>query len=236
MNFTFALPLIRQDKVATDTYALWFDRKKTLVDFLPGQFVSLMLETTREEWRDFTIASSPHEKDVLVVTKLRESPFKQMLLSKKPGEEIVFKGPSGGFQMREHEVNPYIFLSGGIGITPFRSMMLYADHEKLGMPITLFASFATLTDVLFYDELMRVAKANLHMNVIYTLTKHDKTHKWLGEEGRISPFMIKKYIHDLSEAVFYIAGSPIMVEDTQDLLHRMGVLEKQIRVEHFSGY
>ena len=235
----FFLAFARKEKVAEDTYFFYFDLAERGFVFLPGQYIDMVLPhkdpDNRGIERSFTIASSPLDKKYLMVTtKTIKSSFKKALANLKSSQPVEFNGPWGGFVLKEEETFPRVFLAGGIGITPFHSMISYANTKKLLIPISLIVSFSRIEDLVFYRELSDIAKENLNIKVIYTITHPDD--QWSGETGRISEALIKKYVSDISEPRYYIVGPPNMVSAMGELVLEMGVPTEKIFIENFTGY
>lgn len=238
---TFSLPFLKREKVAKDTYAFYFKRNGEFVDFIPGQYLRMYLphENTddRGSSRYFTIASSPHVKDTVVFTiRIFDSSFKRALYNLQPGDLVEFFGPMGWFLLPKHEGMEKVFLAGGIGVTPFHSLLHFLKDQDLTQPITLFVSFKTKEEMVFYEELQRIAKKNKKIKVIYTLTQERNLSDWKGEVGRISHAMLKKHKIDITKPMYYIVGSPNMVAGTREMLLELGIDEEKIEIEDFTGY
>ncbi|MBI2034958.1 MAG: FAD-dependent oxidoreductase [Candidatus Levybacteria bacterium] len=176
----FSLSFVKKEQVAHDAYSFYFSANSSEqnLNFLPGQYVKMFLDVQnpndRGSSRTFSIASSPLEKDyVMITTRIIQSTFKKTLASLNPGVEVKFFGPTGRFVFDEKEPKPHIFLAGGIGITPFHSMLLYASEKKVQTPITLFVSFSKVEEMVFYDELTKIAMDHPNIKVVYTITHKD---------------------------------------------------------------
>ncbi len=249
---SFLLPFLKKEQIAKDIYSFFFDRTKggfsakggpaTSWDFLPGQYIRLVLPhknpDDRGTSRFFTIASSPLEKDILMITtRIIQSTFKKTLFALKPGENGQFFGPIGTFFLDEKDLQERVFLAGGIGITPFHSMITFAAAKDLKLPITLLVSFSTIEEMVFYQELIEIGEKHQNIHVIYTITKpQESNQEWTGETGRISKEMLRKYINDLQKPLYYIAGPPIMVEGIRQLVSEIGVDEEKVISKDFTGY
>jgi ferredoxin-NADP reductase len=228
---------LKKEHLSTNTSSFYFDRANIPFDFFPGQYIKLTLITKegKEISRFFTISSSPLEKNYLRITsKKGESDFKKVLFDLQQNQPVTIFGPLGGFFLKDNETNEHVFLAGGIGMTPFLSMIAYATEKKLPIPITLFVFFKTEKEMIFYDELQEFAQKNTFLKIIYTLTQPNKN--WLGETGRISAEMIKKYIPDLMKPTYSIVGSSKMIEETEDVLYELNISEEKIKIENFTGY
>lgn len=238
----FNLFFIRKEKIARDTYSFYFDLKQEKdFYFTAGQYIRMLLDIEnpddRGSSRFFTISSSPLEKDYLTITtKIIKSSFKNKLLELNSGDSAKFYGPMGSFVLNENIGDERVFLAGGIGITPFHSMIKYAYKKNLSIPLTLFVSFSGAEDVIFYKELSEIASKNPNIKVIYTITHAQENSNWRGETGRISEEMLKKYIKDINKPLYYIVGPPSMVVGMEDMVSKMGIPNEKIFIENFTGY
>lgn len=238
----FFLPFLKRKKVARNTYSFFFDRTKSNFDFLPGQYIRMTLPHPSPDERGisryFTIASSPLDKKyVMVTTKMIQSTFKETLHGLKKGDPVQFFGPMGWFLQPEDEQFEKVFIAGGIGITPFHSLLLAASKKQPKHPMTLFASFSTKEDAIFYDELLTLSEKYPHIRVVYVFSKaQENQHKPIDEKGRISKTLLKKYIKDLKNPKYYVVGPFEMVENTKALLLSLTLDEEKIFTEDFTGY
>lgn len=236
------LQFLRKEQISNDTYSFYFDNSSRIIDFIPGQYIRMTLPIDQPDERGktrlFTIASSPLEKDhIMITTKIMQSTFKKTLVQLVPGTQVQFFGPMGIFTLREEETMPRIFIAGGIGITPFHSMITYVYQKKLPIPITLFVSFSTPEEVIFKDELETISKQMPTIKVIYTVTKPEgSTMQWNGETGRISKDLMSKYTEDLRYSIYYLVGPPVMVSAMLELVQQIQVPPEQVRRENFVGY
>ena len=116
-------------------------------------------------------------------------------------------------------------------------MLTYPGAQKLFLPLTLFVSFSTTEDLLFYDEFSETARNNSNIKIIYTITRPEESQGvWKGEVGRISEALIKKYVKDILKQTYYIAGPPKMVSAMEAIVKNMGIPEEKIFKENFVGY
>src|SRR3989338_11233495 len=194
----FTVEFLKKEQAAKNTSSFFFQRPPQL-NFLPGQFMRLTLETLesdeRANYRLFSIASSPTEKEYLMITtKSNHSVFKKTLFSLKIGTKAQISAPYGTFTLKKEEAAPHVFLAGGIGITPFRSMIRYASDSGLSIPITLFSSFSEVGDVIFQKEFQEIAAKHSWLKLVETITQPGETKSsWQGNIGRIDADLIKKH-------------------------------------------
>jgi len=238
---SFSLPFVKKERVARQTFSFYFDRRGVDFDFFAGQYIRMSLPheaaDERGTTRFFTIASSPHEKEYLMITtKIIASSFKKTLCALQPGQDVDFFGPMGRVYFDEQDRTERVFLAGGIGITPFHSMITYAAWKTVQIPLTLFVAFPKSEEIIFYDKLSQIARKNRNIRIIYTLSQGDGNASWQGETGRISETMLRNYISNISSPKYYITGAPAMVGAMKMLLASMQIDEEKIVTEDFSGY
>lgn len=210
--------------------------------FKAGQSVDLTLvdppETDGEgNTRAFSLASAPYEDDLIVATRLRNTAFKRVFRSVPLGTEVKIDGPFGNMTLHNNASKPAVFLTGGIGITPFRSIVLQAAREKRPHRLLLFYSNHRPEDAAFLAELEHAGKDNLNYKMIGTMTRLAASdHGWKGEVGHIQRGMLENVVPDLMAPVYYVAGPPVMVAAMHTMLNESGVDDDNIRIEEFSGY
>jgi ferredoxin-NADP reductase len=218
-------------------------------DYEAGQFYDVDLGTTEDpkgSTRAFTIASSPTEKDVILIsTRIRDTPFKQKLAKLEKGSSIKITGPAGEFTLPDDHSQSVVFLSGGIGVTPFRSMVKFATDKQLPLKITMFDSNRNLANILYKDEFDSWTQLNKNLKMIYTTSEEEAenlssaTLERKKEKGMIDKAMLMRNLSkdDLDDSVFYICGPPAMLSAMKKLLsEEIGVSADRIRTEEFSGY
>jgi ferredoxin-NADP reductase len=210
--------------------------------FTPGQFADLTLIDPPENdaegnTRTFSIASAPHEEGLMFATRMRDTAFKRVLRTLPIEAKLQLEGPFGMMTLDKEESRPAVLLAGGIGITPFRSMILEAAQRKWARPLWLFYSNRRPEDAPFLDELAEVQKGNPSYKLVATMTDPDKSRQtWSGETGYINTAMLRKYLGELTSAIYYTAGPPAMVAAMLEMLGKGGVQMDQVRLEEFSGY
>ena len=237
----YTTKLQHRTDVAEGTMAFYFEKPKDF-QFEPGQFVDLTLIDPPEndaegDKRTFSIASAPHEERLMFATRMRDTAFKRVLRTVPLGTELQMEGPFGAMTLDKVESRSAVFLAGGIGITPFRSMILEASKQEWPRPLWLFYSNRRPEDAPFLSELFEIQKNNLNYKVIATLTEHQGPRQtWTGETGFINGTMLAKYLGQLTSPIYYTAGPPAMVAAMLEMLGKNGVQVSHIRSEEFSGY
>ena len=230
-----------REAVAEGTMAFHFEKPPGF-DFQGGQSVDMTMlnppETDAEgNVRTFSIASAPHEKELMFATRMRDTAFKRSLKSVPLGTELKIDGPMGSFTLHKNAKKPAVFLAGGIGITPFMSIVAQAAHDRLPHQLYLFYSNHRPEDAPFLDFLRRLEKENPNYRFIPTMTDMEKSHlPWEGERGFIDGAMLIKYLNNLNGPIYYLAGPPAMVAAMRKMLTETKVDEDDIRTEEFAGY
>jgi ferredoxin-NADP reductase len=227
--------------LCVETMAFYFDRPDDF-EFEAGQFANFTLLGSahldlKGSTRSLSIASAPHEKNLMVAMRLRATAFKQSLNSLPAGTELLLQGPYGWMTLSKNGSRPVVLLAGGIGITPFRSLIWHAAESLSPRRILLFYSVRVPEEAAFLEELKEMEQFNERYKLICTVTQPEKARAlWRGETGRISIEMLSKWIPDLTVPIYYIAGPPGMVSGVRQMLIGSGISEEDIRAEEFSGY
>lgn len=237
----YAVKLKSHRQVAEGTMVFLFD-KPAGFEFVGGQSMDLTLieppQTDAEgNTRAFSLASAPHEPELMVATRMRDTAFKRVLETLTPGSEVKIEGPFGSMTLHRKTTRPAVFLAGGIGITPFRSMLFQAANSDAGRSIFLFYSNRRPEDSAFLTELQELVRQQAGFTLIPTMTNLvDSKVTWDGERGYISREILAKHVSDLAKPVYYVAGPPALVRAMKDMLNEAGVDEDDINSEDFSGY
>lgn len=203
-------------------------------EYLPGQYIFITIGNGDAELRKpLSISCSPTEGFLEVTKRLTGHPFSNALALLKKGDKVKFKGPLGYFTFFG-EYKKIGMLSGGIGITPLRSMIKYISDKMLDTDVVLFYSNSHEDDIAFEKEFEDLKKKFPKLNIVSTVTRPGPS--WTGITGRISADMIKTHLPDYKDRVFYVSGPTKMVDSSLNLLKEMNVPEAQIKKESFSGY
>lgn len=204
-------------------------------DYKPGQFMFVKIRIEKEEiQKPFSISSSPTEKGFIEFTKkLTDHIFSRALNSFKVGDWMGIDGPYGRFTF-EGEYERIAMLSGGVGITPLRSICRYCTDTQLDTEIVLLYGNRTERDIVFKKEFEEMQRQNKKLKVVFTVDEASKD--WNGFTGIIDTEMIMKVIPDYDRRVFYICGPPGMVKAMEELLYSIGTPRANIQEENFAGY
>ena len=187
--------------------------------------------------KPFSIASLPREKELVFVLRLTETAFKRTLKEMPLGAAVAVDSPVGLLTLPKKTGRPLVFLAGGIGVSPFRSMMKYSADASTGHKITLFYSGRVPEEAIFLDELRSLVRSDSRMVVVATMTRPDRSgHVWSGPTGRVDQAMIRKQCKDWQEALYYVSGPPAMAEGMRSLLLEMGINQQRIKREVWTAY
>ncbi len=238
---SYLVKLLAKAEIAEGTMAFAFEKPPSF-SFKAGQFIRMTIENPPENddegnSRSFSLACSPNGKGLIVATRMRDTAFKRVLKTMRIGSVLKINGPLGMFTLPPDTNRPLVFLTGGIGITPFLGMITFATETKSPQKIFLFYSNRRPEDAAFFSELQMLEKQNPNFKFIPTMTQPEKsTQSWNGEKGYITQEMIKKYVEDLKAPVYFLAGPPAMVENMLSLLRAAGIDDDAIKMEEFVGY
>lgn len=202
-----------------------------------GQFFFLTIRINGQEAvHHFTISSSPTDQGYIEFTKrITQHDFSQALDKMPLGSWARLQGPEGNFTLPE-EGNRIAFLTGGIGITPVRSMLRYIVHQKLNYDIVLLYGNGGVEDIVFRDELDEAAATYSSIKVHHILSGPDIPPDWKGKTGLISKDLIIEMVPDYRERLFYMSGPPTLVMTLVERLSALKVPQEHIMRDSFTGY
>lgn len=235
--------LILKEKIeiADGVYEFIFSKSKRF-KFKAGQYLEWTVPGKNADShgnrRYFTIASSPTEKNIKIGVKFypTSSSFKEHLLDLPIGGQVVASQLSGDFTLPKNKNKKLVFIAGGIGITPFRSMIRYLIDTGEARDIVLLYSNKKEADIA-YKNIFDYAGQEIGVRTIYALTDKDSTPDYSrGISGRITEETIKKEIPDYMERKFYISGPPKMIYGFQKTLSDLGIHHSHIKKDFFEGF
>ena len=199
--------------------------------------------------RHFSLASSPTEEEIIISTRIRDTPYKKRLSSLEIGSKAKVTKPLGKFVLHEDYSKPAVLLSGGIGVTPFRSMIKYATDKQLPIRVVMFDSNRNIPNILYKKEFDKCLNKNTNLKIVYTITEKEDDNQpssatgvnkeWKGERGRIDKSMLERHLNDneIKNSIYYICGPPGMLNAIKELLQNsLQIPKDQIRTEEFTGY
>lgn len=211
-------------------------RKKEGADFKAGQFFFVTIKINGAlRTKHFSFSNSPTENGYIEFTKkLTDSEYSKALDGLKIDDWARLKMPLGSFTF-EGEYKRIAFLSGGIGITPIRSICKYVVDKKIDADIVLLYGNHTAKDIVFKEDFDAMKKSYHRLKVTHILSEAEEN--WRGRRGYINASVIKEEIPDYAERRFYICGPPAMVEAMKNiLLNELRLAAGSIVTENFTGY
>ena len=236
----FETALVDRELVAERTMTFRFAKPGDW-DYRAGQFIDITLidppETDAEgNTRGFSISSAPSEGVITITTRLRDTAFKRVLQAMPLGTTVKIEGPFGDLRLH-HAARPAVVLTGGIGITPFRSILLETIRTGgLRYPVVVFYANRRPQDAAFLDEIRELARRDANLTFIPTMSGLDPADPWQGERGHIDASMLGRHLDGVTDAIYYLTGPPGMVSGLRTMLVDAGVDEDDIRTEEFTGY
>lgn len=238
-KFAITMRLLRVDKVSQNVMSFVFLPKRSFA-FKAGQYMEWTLPgvkfDARGNRRMFTIASAPTEEEVIIGVKLYEpsSAYKQHLSTMRPGDVIHASQLTGSFTMPQDTSKKLAFIAGGIGITPFRSMIkTLIDSNELRDVVLIYA--VSREDEISYLEIFREARA-MGMQVNFVMTNPSENPVQDITYAPLNRVTIEHLVPDIHERQYFVSGPNTMVDGVKRSLKEIGVASGSIKTDHFSGY
>lgn len=238
-KYRLILPLLEKIKLSPDTYVFVF-QKVPRFSFVPGQYMEWTLPhknpDSRGNRRYFSIASSMNE-NLMMAVKFHEPPssYKKELLKLNPGDEIIATSLAGDFVIPKDTTKKLVFIAGGVGVAPFRSILEDIIEKKRNVDIVVFFANRKQEDIYFHKTFERASEFGV--KTIFVLTdKETAPQDWSGYVGHINSDEIRKEIPDFDEREFFISGPALMVQNFQDMLLSLGIKHNNIKTDFFPGY
>lgn len=236
---SYTVKLQSRQPVAQGTMAFHLE-KPAGFDFRPGQAFEVILPGAVEGEAGrhaFSIVSAPHEGELVFATRMRDSVYKRALAALPMGASLEIDGPFGSLTLHRKIERPGVLIAGGIGITPFMSMLRSAAEQRSEQNLLLLYSNRRPEDAAFLAELQQLAQRHPRLRLMATMT--DMAHSqqaWNGATGTIDGAFVRRAIAGLPAPIFYVAGPPSLVEAMRNTLVQAGVDEDDVRSEEFFGY
>jgi predicted ferric reductase len=221
--------VVEVQQEAKDIWSLSFQGRP--LDYQPGQFMYLRLlrKGKTSSSHPFTISSSP-TWERLAVTPKSLGDFTATVKDTKPGDKAYVDAPYGAFSFLNYKCKNIMFIAGGIGITPFISMISYMYDENIKIPVTLLWANKSEEELCYRDELARMEEGMENLKVVYVMSQQKD---WKGEKGRINRNIIEKYKAGIGDFDYFVCGPPPMSKAVMAALKDMGVPKDKIRHELF---
>lgn len=229
-------------QITPDTGEFIFDTDSPL-KFKPGQYLEWTLghksPDSRGNRRYFTIASSPTESELRLGVKFYPKPssFKKALANMEIGDMLIASQLAGEFVIPRNKNKKLVFIAGGIGVTPFRSMVKYLIDTKQKRDITMVYANKTVDDIAYKDFFDGASSSPLGLKMVYAVSEtKDLPIHYTGYTGYVNEQIIQKEIPDFQNRFFYISGPHIMVSSTEKVLKNLGINSGQIKTDFFPGF
>lgn len=234
------LTLREKIQLAPNIYEFAFSHPNEFA-FIPGQYLEWTLPHPKSDSRGvrryFTISSSPNEDNIKLGVKImpdKVSTFKKALLNLKVGEKMSADQLAGDFIIPKNSNDKLIFIAGGIGVTPFRSIIKTIIETGIQKDIILFYSAADPREFV-YKDIFKQAEG-FGVKTVYVLGGKVPVKSWTGEIGFLTEDMVKKYAPDFKERKIYLSGPVAMVNNYKNLFRSMGVSNSSMHTDYFPGF
>jgi glycine betaine catabolism B len=230
MSASFEVELIGQDACGADIRTLRFTRPAAY-RFKAGQWFSLRLQTPDGVLAEtFSHCSAPGDPYLELTTRISGSPFKRQLAALEPGARVTIVGPGGRLAV-DGDQQRVVFLAGGVGITPIRSILRDAgDRARRFEDALLIYGNRDESCVPFAEELDALKRIGLRVVICYERPPVG----WLGESGFISAETVRRHVDPDAGYLFVVTGPPVMVEAMERVLDDLAVSAEQRLVERFA--
>lgn len=234
------LKLKEKIKISDNAYEFTFDKENNF-NYKAGQYmewtIPQLITDGRGNRRYFTIASSPTENELKLGIRFNvpSSSFKNFLLKMERGEKIVASNLSGNFVLPKDKNKKIVFIAGGIGITPFRSMIKYLTDKKEDRKIILFYACKT-TDEIAYKKLLEEFEKNVSLKIFYLISDGPFFKNSNIVNGRLNEKIITQKVADFKTSLFYLSGPELMIRSYKEILLNMGINRSNILTDYFPGF
>ena len=232
MEFNATIAAIRQETPSVKSFVLTMDEDFT---FEPGQYVDLLIDTAEDSVTSgFSITSSPLEKRVLTIG-VKSIPSARAAIylheNAKVGDTFNAVGPGGEFLYRREMGDSLVLIAGGIGITPFMSIIRYVHEAKLDVEITVLYSAKAPSELAYLEDLKDISAQSPNIKCLFTVTR-PQGEQWEGRVGRIDAKMLREHAAR-SESIFFVCGPGEMPQQISDTLKDLGVDDSRINTERW---
>jgi glycine betaine catabolism B len=215
----------------------FYFRPERPMQYTAGQFMELTLRHPRPDSRGvkrwFTLSSSPTEELVSITTKFagrdESSSFKKALFGIRPGHELLMSDPMGDFVLPKLIQTPLVFVAGGIGVTPFHSMLSWLAATKETRPIKLLYGVHSEEQIIFQETFDRVGQ---HATIVVG----ESSDAWGGERGQLNAELILGLEKPTEDTLIYVSGPEPLVENLEKDLKKAGIHKHQLVLDFFPNY
>ncbi len=192
--------------------------------------LSLLHNGRRAEPHPFTISSSPTSGDLSVSVKA-VGDFTSTVKDATPADGAIVDMPYGTFSFLNYDAPNLVFIAGGIGITPFISMLRYMVDKKLERNVILIWGNKTEKDIAFKAELVQMDAAMPSLRIIHVLSNQPE---WPGEKGYVTAGLLRKHLEGIENPQIFVCGPPVMMTKVVGALKQVGVPKERIHFERFA--
>jgi ferredoxin-NADP reductase/Na+-translocating ferredoxin:NAD+ oxidoreductase RnfD subunit len=239
-KYKIVMRLKRKTRVAPDILDFTLLPSRPLA-FEPGQYIECTLDHPRADDRGnrrfFTLASSPTEDVVHLGVRFYKqgSTYKRAMSTMDQRSQLYGAQIAGDFTLPRDPKRKLVFIAGGIGITPYRSMLKYLVDTKQRRDVILIYINKSPQDII-YRDVLEAAQSRVGVKTLYALTEEQSIpHNWTGHRGRVTAETLLQIVPDHQERIFYLSGPPDLVRAYDHMLHEAGVHERQIKKDFFPG-
>lgn len=233
---TYNLKLVGKEEILKDTFGLYFDKGNSGIKFIAGQFVTVTIPDLnaadgKGNERHFSIANSPHESNIEIIIRKSGSDFSNAILSLPIGSQLLFDEPRGEIHSKKIYESNFIpvFIAGGTGITPVRSILRDFEEREIDKELILFYANRSTETAVFINEFKNLSNEKNNFTFIPILENSSDTKT---EKGVFSVEIFKKYIGEIDSYVFFVTGPPMMLSEAIKVLVSSGVPEDKIFIEN----
>jgi ferredoxin-NADP reductase len=232
--------LIERRPETADVMSFVFDRGGQPLEYLPGQHLTFRLDALsfpdrRGHRRHFTISSSPSEEGIVMfTTRMRGSGFKETLRHAPIGYELACGSPGGRFVLPGGETRRHVLIAGGIGVTPYRSILRHAADTGGRIEGVMLYHNRSQGEIVFREELEGIARQLATFSLVHVLDEPEPG--WTGETGKPEDALIRRWVADPERSLFWLSGPPAFVGAYRELITKIGVRDGAVRTEGFIGY
>ncbi|GAC1498492.1 MAG: FAD-dependent oxidoreductase [Candidatus Saccharimonadales bacterium] len=227
--------LDHKEQLTTSIWSFYFQTEGKL-NFTAGQYIELTLKhkncDKRGDRRWFSVSSSPNEDLVMITTRfdpINGSSFKKALMTLKPGDVTYISQPMGDFVLPKIVQTPLVFVAGGIGITPFHSILKWLAYTHEQRPIKFIYGVNNEDDIIFQETFSKA-------NILPSYVVKEPSDAWGGERGLLTSDLILGITPLADNSLVYVSGPKPMVEKIEKDLKEKGLTERQLVLDFFSGY
>jgi ferredoxin-NADP reductase len=231
-----ASKLLGHEEVAEGTWAFHLEKPPGFT-FKPGQAIDLVLPGAggADARHAFSLVSAPAQPELVVATRMRDSSYKRALAGLPAGAAVGIDGPFGSLTLHKDRTRAALFIAGGIGITPFMSILRHALPGQEARQLVLLYSNRRPEHAAYLAELEGMAKAHPNFRLVATMTEAGGS-PWQGETRLVDAQLVQSASAGLERPIYYLVGPPGMVGGVRKLLEAAGFDDDDVRTEEFFGY